>query len=430
MLFNALQWAKVTILIRKLLIKNYNLSAVQLWQEFAQFSIGALEPEKVREVLERGLNTAGMHVSDGSLLWDTFRELELAHLSIAEPQSKEWHSQLERVYDVFKRQLSVPLMGMESTYEEFEQWFDGLPEGHGLDKKAVTWGYERALKSLEKYKPFEERLLIAQDESEILHIYKEYIKAARDPSMVLNLYERAVARLSLNAALWADYCIYAQGLGEIAVSVSERALRNCPWSEDLWILRLRVLEQQTAGAADVMKHFEQGISCVTPPALELWLTYIEYERRNSPEKLHKLFRQAVEQIGREGDPGCRLLRWQARLLAAEGRMEEARRNWGEIVKAGRNRESASVWLEYAGLERRCGDEKHVRAVFQKAAAACKDWPQCVLEEWMMFEREVGTLEDVMKCVRRCRELGQGKFGMWEKVWWKPAVGNMWPVAVL
>lgn len=384
---------------------------MELWQEYAQFSIGILELEKVREVIEKGLNAAGMHVSNGSLLWDTQRELELAHLSIAEPQSNEWRNQLERVYDVFKRQLSVPLLGMESTYEEFEQWFEQLPEGHGLDKKAVTWGYERALKALEKYKPFEEQLLIAQDENEIHRVYKEYIKSVSDPSLILNLYERAVAQLSLNTELWSDYCIYTFKLGEIALSVSARAIRNCPWSEDLWVLRLRILEKQNSESTEIMSQFEQGISCVPPPGLELWLAYVEYVRRNekSLEKLHKLFKQAIEQIGHQGDPTCKLLRWQARLFAADGKMDDARKNWGEILKNKQHRDSATVWLEYIALERRCGDHKQLRILFQRAINACKDWPQYITEEWLMFEREVGSLEDVLKCFEKSNECKQRKF---------------------
>lgn len=385
-------------------------SAVELWQEYAQFAIGVLELSKVREILEKGLSAAGMHVASGSLLWDTLRELEFAHFSAKEPQSEEWRSQLQRLYDIFKRQLSVPLLGMESTYEEFEQWFEQLPEGHGLEKKAVTWGYERALKALEKYKPFEDRFLIAQDENEIHHIYKEYIKVVSDPSLILNLYERAVAQLSLNTDLWADYCTYALKLGEISLSVSSRALRNCPWCEELWILRLRILEKQQAESTEIMKQFEQGISCIPPPGLELWLVYIEYVRRNdkSTEKLHKLCQQAIEQIGYEGDPACKLLRWQARLFAAEGKLAEARKNWGEILKNRQHRESAVAWLEYIALERRYGDDKQLRVLFQRAINACKDWPQHLMEEWLMFEREVGSLEDVLKCVEKSRELKQSK----------------------
>lgn len=212
---------------------------------------------------------------------------------------------------MFKRQLSVPLLGMESTHYEFEQWLEQLPAGHGLDKKAVDWGYERALKNLEKYKPFEDRLRIAVEEDEIRHIYKEYIKVVSDPSTVLNLYERAVAQLCLNSEVWADYCSYTFKLGEVSLSVSERALRNCPWSENLWVWRLRILENHSVGEEEIMKHFEQGVSCVSPPALELWLAYIEYTRRNSksPEKVHKLFEQAIEQVGRGGDPTYKLLRY-------------------------------------------------------------------------------------------------------------------------
>lgn len=124
------------------------IAAVELWQEYIQFALGFLEIEEVRAILEKGLNAAGMHVSQGSLLWDMLREIELAHLSTAKPETDEWQSQLDRVYEVFKRQLSVPLLDMENTHEEFNQWLQQLPEEHRKDTKAVTWGYNKALKTL------------------------------------------------------------------------------------------------------------------------------------------------------------------------------------------------------------------------------------------------------------------------------------------
>lgn len=125
--------------------------AVNLWQEYIQFALGFLTTEKVREILERGLNAVGMHVTEGSLLWDMLRDIELAHLSATKPQTDEWQSQLERVFEAFRRQLSVPLLDMENTFEEFKQWLQQLPEGQIKDTESVTWGYNRALKTLGKF---------------------------------------------------------------------------------------------------------------------------------------------------------------------------------------------------------------------------------------------------------------------------------------
>lgn len=57
-----------------------------------------------------------------------------------------------------------------------------------------------------------------------------------------------------------------------------------------------------------------------------------------------------------------------------------------------------MWLEYANLERQYGDTNKVRALFQRALSARTDWPLYIYEEWLMFEREFGTLENLLKCV--------------------------------
>lgn len=233
-------------------------AAVDLWQEYAQFIVGSNSLEEAKKVLDKAINAAGLHVNSGSLLWDSLREIELAILSSLPENTEKWKEQLKKVADTFKRQLSVPLLDMENTYEEFKIWLEMLPSDHGIDLKPIEWGYQKALKSLDIFKPFEERLLIATNEEDKLHVYREYIKIAKDTSMVLCLYERAVAEACLNVDLWEEYCLYCLKLGEVGLNVSKRALRNCTWSESLWIIRLRILEFNNSDEKLVLECFEQG----------------------------------------------------------------------------------------------------------------------------------------------------------------------------
>lgn len=162
-----------------------------------------------------------------------------------------------RLADVFKRQLSVPLFGMENTYSEYQEWAKTLPDGL-VDTKTVEWSYKKALGLLETYKPFEERILSAES-SELAEIYREYIKLTqKDPSTVICLYERALVDLCLSPEIWSEYCGFLFNLGDTAVKVSARALRNCPWSEDLWIVRLRILEKQATEQSEILNCFELG----------------------------------------------------------------------------------------------------------------------------------------------------------------------------
>ncbi|KAJ8978971.1 hypothetical protein NQ317_001443 [Molorchus minor] len=350
---------------------------VELWIEYAQYSIGVSDVETTRSILERGLTAAGRHTSQGSLLWDTLRELEHAHLSLAPKESEEWKVQVNRLA---------------------EGWFSTLPEGL-VDPNSIEWAYNNALKNLETYKPFEDRLLTANGDEEVYDIYKQYIKAVKDPSTILCLYERAATILCLFPNLWLDYCIYAFNLGEAALNISARALRNCPWNEELWVTKIRIMEKLSKDEKEVLDYFEQGIQSISPaPGLELWLTYLEYVHRNSKdvEKLDKLFSQAIQQFTFEKDPCCKLSRLHARLLAKRGDIHTAHKIWGKILHQAENKGTASVWLEYCNLDRQYGDATHLRSLFQRALSACKDWPQYIAEEWLMFERENGVTTQVQQ----------------------------------
>lgn len=57
---------------------------------------------------------------------------------------------------MFRRQLSVPLVDMEMTYEEYQNWL----VSENLEKeKSTEDAYNRALSKLQKIQVFEDRLV-------------------------------------------------------------------------------------------------------------------------------------------------------------------------------------------------------------------------------------------------------------------------------
>lgn len=61
--------------------ENCILSAVEVWLEYLQFSIGNMGIEKdsatkIRNLFERALTAAGLHVIKGAIIWEAFREFE------------------------------------------------------------------------------------------------------------------------------------------------------------------------------------------------------------------------------------------------------------------------------------------------------------------------------------------------------------------
>lgn len=57
------------------------VTAVEIWLEYLQFSIGNMDTGKdaaknVRQLFERALTAVGLHTIKGAIIWEAFREFE------------------------------------------------------------------------------------------------------------------------------------------------------------------------------------------------------------------------------------------------------------------------------------------------------------------------------------------------------------------
>lgn len=98
--------------------------AISVWQEYLYYSMRAMgEPggvEAVRNNAERAISSIGLHVVKGFSTWEAYREFECAILSMLQPapgaiasaeSRKQSEQQTARIITLFKRQLSIPLLG-------------------------------------------------------------------------------------------------------------------------------------------------------------------------------------------------------------------------------------------------------------------------------------------------------------------------------
>uniref|UniRef100_A0A3P8VZB6 Spliceosome associated factor 3, U4/U6 recycling protein n=1 Tax=Cynoglossus semilaevis TaxID=244447 RepID=A0A3P8VZB6_CYNSE len=229
----------------------------EIWLEYAQYSIGGMGSpggiDKVRCIFERAVTAVGLHMTKGQLVWEAYREFENAILSTVQPppgripsceEQEMLNTQLERIHKLFRRQLTVPLMDMETTYEEYEDWSD-----QGVSELVVPQ-YTKAMQEMEKRKSLEESLLIAEPPK--MSEYQTYIDFERkegDPARILIIFERALAENCLVPDLWAKYTSYLDRqlkIKEVVLSAHERAVRNCPWTMGLWKSYLQALERHGA----------------------------------------------------------------------------------------------------------------------------------------------------------------------------------------
>ncbi|KAJ7309841.1 hypothetical protein JRQ81_007914 [Phrynocephalus forsythii] len=403
----------------------------EIWLEYAQYSIGGIGQEggieKVRAIFERALTAVGLHVTKGAAIWEAFREFENAILetvqpaagSVASPEQQQTVSaQLEKIHALFRRQLGIPLWDMETTFAEYEEWSEEpVPE-------AVVKNYRKALQQMEKYRPYEEALLVA--EAPRLAEYQAYIDfemKAGDPARIQLTYERALAENCLVPDLWARYTQYLDRqlkVKELVLFAHERAVRNCPWTVKLWNQYLLALERHRVEHRVVSETFQKALNAGFIQAtdyVEIWQGYLDYLRRRVDftqdsskelEELRSAFAQAVDYLKQEveerfsesGDPSCTIMQTWARIEARLcHNMQKARELWDSIMTKG-NAKYAHMWLEYYNLERAHGDTQHCRKALHRAVQCTSDYPEHVCEVLLMLERIEGTLEDWDAAVQR------------------------------
>ncbi|ONK78415.1 uncharacterized protein A4U43_C02F18530 [Asparagus officinalis] len=128
---------------------------------------------KMRSFFERALTAAaGVHVVEGSKIWDAYREYEQAiFLTIGDDNNEEKSKQIDRIPTFFHRQLSIPLVHLESTLVNYRLWeveqgntsnmnseLDGVPAN-------VASAYKKALEMYNAQSMYEDQLSTSMAQS-------------------------------------------------------------------------------------------------------------------------------------------------------------------------------------------------------------------------------------------------------------------------
>ncbi|CAH0394818.1 unnamed protein product [Bemisia tabaci] len=417
--------------------------SIELWGEYIHFSIGKMGSEngeeKVREIAERALTAGGLHVAKGVLLWEAYREFEKVILALLEQKALQSNStqfedavlaQKRKIGSIFQRQLAVPLMDMETTYTEFKTWLNEVGDTNIVDIKAVEHGYKKALQKLSRILTFEEAVLCAEPVSR-LGVYQQYLayeqnprEGGNDPGRVQCLYERVITDHCLESQLWLDYINYAVStikLKEVVLKLLQRAVRNCPWCAEIWLIYIKQQERYKEPIDSVTGVLEQALVAGFSSSNDyraVWLEYILYLRRTYDEKspeeqsafeekirttIERAYEHLVQMFGTEGDPDCELLLFWAKWEAVKPNrsMEKVRQIYNDILTICKTK--SSLWSQCLTIERYYGDEKHLRRLFARALATDTDWPEGIGTLWLDYEKLHGSLEQYEHCLSKVNE---------------------------
>lgn len=386
--------------------------SVDVWLEYCQFMMSLMELEngieKVREVVLKAISFVGLDTSKGSMIWSFWIEFEKALIQLA-VTDEDKKLQIERVFDVYRRMLRVPLMSMDQTFQEFLEFFEENKVTVPFpDVEKVKTDYEATLKKLQLLVPFENELLksqVASRKDDYLK-YIDYAEAKCDPSMVQIICERAVNDHCLDPDVWIKYINFAESklkVVDISRKILHRATRNCPWSSVLWIKYLRCLERYSVPRNEVIEIFETALKSGLPSGLDflnLWTAYLDYTRRitdfeneKDVASLRRSFVMAADHLAEipDADPTFTILQYSAKVEAAQCKsIEIAREIWNNMMEQPTLSCQAQLWIEYYNLERLHGDLKQAKDVLSKGLKMCWDWPESLGQLLIRVEREEGN----------------------------------------
>ncbi|CAI0376799.1 unnamed protein product [Linum tenue] len=487
----------------------FDYLSVSLWCDYLSYiqesdpSVRECSPDgisKARNVFERALTASGLHIAEGNKIWEAYREFEEAIIYTIDDKDSKIHqnltefpefamvvflfcscsavgtiygffmakeSQVQRVRILFHRQLSVPLVNLESTLLDYKAW--EVEQGSTLNAESsdldgvpthVVSAYRKAMEIYKARVGLEEQIFKKgiSEEEKLQHFmnYLTFEKSFGDPARVQVLFERAVAEFPVSSDLWLDYVRYMDRtlkVGNVVRDVYTRASKNCPWVGELWVRYLLALERGRAPEEDISAVFERALQCTFSTLeeyLDLFLTRVDGLRRRilfgSGEDgvlgfslIRKTFQAMVllslqyasdylsPQL-KNTDSLLRLHAYWARLEVYLGKdLVAARGVWESLLKTCGS--MLEAWQGYITMETELGHIGEARSIYKRCygkrlagtgsekwsvdAVPCSYLPkpriiQDICHSWLRFEREFGTLEDfdlaVQKVTPRLEEL--------------------------
>jgi|MDSY01.1.fsa_nt_gb hypothetical protein len=416
---------------------------------------GDQNDETSRGLFQRAIAAVGAHYALGQRPWRMYRAFERQLWSRAKrrklPQNEVFLC-AGRVFKTYRDQLTVPLKGNERALESMRRFVAAsdieqlqaqaaeLNDLHGqaLKLRLQCEAHEVALATtasalLTPEGPAaSERKERRKTHEDAWLSYISWLQTTGNVPLILCVLERGVAVCRhTGSKLWLNYCTFAaQQLRDspLALRISKRGLRNCPWEVDLHLVHIRALERTGSDPKTIDEAKEAALRsplCGGPEAYrDVLLAFCDFCRRELAEAWHRTSPDVDKcvkfvQLLRGGFMyGLAFLqqtypKWSSGripLYTYYANVEEnlmgdisgedtgsanARRIWEECVETAGSAETMP-WISYAQFECRQQDPDAERAIFRKAVQVVpSDHPRWddVCDAWLMMERERGSIDD-------------------------------------
>ncbi|GJX82284.1 squamous cell carcinoma antigen recognized by T-cells 3 [Tanacetum coccineum] len=351
---------------------------------------------KARDLFERALIACGLHVAEGSKIWEAYRSYEeaiLNKMNEADLESRE--KQIQRIRNLFHRQLSIPHGDLTSTLLTYKTW--EAEHGNTLDatnsttdgiSPHVASAYQKALDMLTARADFEEQIVRSDvPDTERLQSFMAYTKneeSSGDPARVKSLYERAITEFPISSDLWMNYTDYLNRTLKTDKTLRgcfNRATRNCPWVGELWVRFLLYIERCRGSEKELSDVFERSLQCTFSTIdeyVDIYLTRVDGLRRRfmfakelddglDVSLIRDTFQRTCDYLQPQLENTHRLLQihsYWARLEVNIGKdLTAARRVWESLLK--NSGSMLEAWQAYISMETEMGHIKEARSLYKR-----------------------------------------------------------------
>eukprot|EP00903_Cladosiphon_okamuranus_P006864 g6685.t1 len=209
----------------------------------------------MREAFERALSCVGVHPILGGAVWRALLRFEKEELEDAQETGESdalVSIAQDRVKRVYRRQLSVPLVDNDEILEEAKEVYAGDDDGF----KEASHAHTKANKMLAARMEHEQVVMRCQENdpggpgaANAWEAYAAFEAADGHPSRAALVLERAESEgCCLHERIWvthSDLLLAQMGAKDQEETLTARAVRNLPWSAELWCRRLRSLERSS-----------------------------------------------------------------------------------------------------------------------------------------------------------------------------------------
>lgn len=436
---------------------------ISIFAVFYSYMMNSFENEKivvdeVRSQFENASVSCGMDIFTGPIFWKLYREFEIEECEdLLETSSDPSTIQTAKshVIRVFRRQLALPLVDNEQVLREFDEILSRIcveSDLHLIDPQSLQSKFELAVAQRNERIEFENALVSEEyqylrGEYQYSQFWKPYIDfeiEKSEMSRAQRLFERALMDCKEALACWENFVEFARfevknwNLVEDILSRCSRLHFNEAKVWQQLIQAMEVVERPLELVSRTLHTGLQNIFASAENYVSLLSSSCDYFRRHlisvrvksGAHKKEEVI-LAIERLRTSFDAAEAFLdtyypSWVDGFLMVTRyrvRVEEelisevaeslpspyqskyasqAEKIWERAIK--KFSKHLHIWLECIEWGRTSGNIEFCRSLFKKAVASVAS-PHELCRSWVVFERQSGSMEQLLEAEDRLRSLG-------------------------